>query len=51
MSDVDGGDQNMIAVALGGRAVPLNSTNNDFVEEKGRSVTGVVLEDLDNDET
>ena len=51
VSDVDGGDQNMIAVALGGRAVPLNSTDNDFVEEKGRSVTGVVLEDLDNDDT
>ena len=51
VSNVDNGDPNMIAVALGGPTVPLNSTDDDFVEEKGRSVAGVVLEDLDNDDT
>ena len=51
MSDMGGGDPNTIAVALGGPAMPLNSMDNNFVEEKGHSVTGVVLEDLDNNDT
>ena len=51
VSNVDDGDPNMIAMALGGRAVPLNSTDNNFMEKKGCSVTGVVLEDLDNNNT
>jgi hypothetical protein len=38
----------MISVTVGSGS-PLNSTGNDFVDELGRTVTGVVLEDTDND--
>jgi hypothetical protein len=48
VSDIDGGDVNMISVTVGSGS-PLNSTGNDFVDELGRTVTGVVLEDTDND--
>jgi len=51
VSDIDGGDENEIAVTIGG-SDPLNSTGNDFVDEKPEelgSVSGTVLEDTDDD--
>ena len=48
VSDVDGPNDNMINVPLGGGE---NVTGRDFVDERERSISGVVLEDIDNNDT
>ena len=50
VSDVDGGDPNNISITIGGPSFPLDSTGNDFVDERGRLIAGVVSEDTDNDD-
>jgi hypothetical protein len=44
VSDIDGGDPNLINVTIGGDK-PLDSTGNNYVHEKGRETQGYVLED------
>jgi hypothetical protein len=51
VSDIDGGDANLIKVTIGLDDFPLNSTGNDFVDERGRQIKGVVLEDVNDDDT
>ncbi|KAI2496384.1 oxidoreductase [Fragilaria crotonensis] len=46
MSDVDGGNPNLISVSLAGGE---DSTGNDFVDEPARRIDGSVLEDTNND--
>jgi protocatechuate 3,4-dioxygenase beta subunit len=48
VKDVDGGNPNVISITLGGGE---NSTGNDFIDEKCRKVTGMVMEDVDNNDT
>jgi hypothetical protein len=48
VSDIDGGDDSMIAVTVGSGS-SLISTGNDFVDEVGRTLSGFLLEDIDND--
>lgn len=50
VSDTDLGDANMIAVTIVPGS-PVDSTNNNFVDELSRVITGVVLEDLDDNNT
>lgn len=52
VSDSDAGDVNMIEATIGsGPGSQLNSTGNDFVDELARLISGVVLEDLDDNNT
>ncbi|KAI2496385.1 oxidoreductase [Fragilaria crotonensis] len=46
VSDVDGGNPNLISVSLAGGE---DSTGNDFVDEPARRIDGSVLEDTNND--
>jgi len=46
-SDVDGGNDNSIAVSL----VDTDSVGNDFLDAKQSSITGTVVDDKDNDGT
>jgi uncharacterized surface anchored protein len=49
VSDSDGGNLNTIAVSIGGPK-PLISNDNNFVDEPTRTISGVVLEDTNNDD-
>lgn len=50
VSDIDGGDPNIISVVIGGDE-PINATGRDFVDEICRKIDGEVLEDVDNNDT
>ena len=50
VKDVDGGDPNSITIMIGS-GNDVNSTKNNFVDEKCRKVSGEVLEDVDNNGT
>jgi large repetitive protein len=49
VSDIDRGNKNAILVKIGLNGAPLDSSGNDFVDKKGPMVTGLVLEDVDDD--
>lgn len=53
VSDIDGGNNNLVAATIGG-SEPFVSTKNDFVDEEPPvlgSVSGTVTEDTDGDDT